>query len=77
MLFLVEYNPESGRVLMLEQFPHENEAQANAKRLELELKANKKGLRREIVILEAKDKAALRKTHGRYFSRVDRKPLAA
>jgi len=67
MIFLVEYARSEGRIVSLKQFDHaESDSAANA-RLELELDLNRRGVEREIVLLEAENERALRRTHRRYF----------
>jgi hypothetical protein len=69
MIFLVEYNKETGRV-NLRQFQDSERALAQKERLKTELNLNRRGVKREVVLLEAADYESLRKTHNRYFSTV-------
>jgi len=67
MLFLVEYARSEGRIVSLKRFDDaESNSAANA-RLEMELDLNRRGVEREIVLLEAENEHALRRTHRRYF----------
>lgn len=64
--FLVEYDPESGRV-DLREYPHGDRERAQADLLAREKRNAKDRVRREVVLLEADNEEALRVTHGRYF----------
>lgn len=67
MVFLIEYDRSKGRLLNLTRFDDSQRRVAEDARLELELDLNQKGVDREVVLLEAIDEDALRRTHGRYF----------
>lgn len=67
MLYLIEYDRESRRIVRLESFENSARALADATRLEIELDLNRRGVQREVVILEAAGEDALRQTHRRYF----------
>jgi hypothetical protein len=67
MIFLIEYDRNSGSLVTFKNFPDSQQREANESRLQLELELNRHGIEREIVLLEAKDEAALRRTHRRYF----------
>ena len=67
MLFLIEYDRDKGKVIEMSRFTEYERQVANATRLELELKLNRRGVEHEIVLLEAEDERALRRTHRRYF----------
>lgn len=67
MLFLIEYDREKGKVLEILRFSESEKDVANTARLNLELKLNRRGVEHEVVLLEAEDEAALRRTHRRYF----------
>lgn len=70
MYFLVDYDRERGALISLRSFAPEDRLPAEIARLELEISLNAQGVDREIVILEAKDEASLRRTHRRYFENV-------
>ncbi len=72
MIFLIEYDRPTMRTLLLKTFNNAARHQAQEDRLEIELDRNRKGLllQREIVLLEARDETALRRTHGRYFENI-------
>ena len=67
MLFLIEYDRGNEKLVTFQTFTEEQQNEANAARLELELSANRSGLEREIVVLGASTEAQIRRTHGRYF----------
>ncbi len=67
MLFLVEYARRQGKIVSFKSFKNEDSTLARNTRLELELDLNKRGLEHEIVLLEAENEQALRRTHRRYF----------
>ncbi len=67
MIFLIEYDRTHGRVTFLKAFDDSARREAEAARLEMELKLNRSGVEREVVILEAVTEEALRRTHRRYF----------
>ena len=67
MIFLIEYNRIEGRIVSLRTFDESERTIAQDARLELELDLNRKGIEREIVLLEASSEEALRNTHRRYF----------
>lgn len=67
MIFLIEYARLEGRIINLKSFPDNERAKAADQRLEIELALNRKGVEHEVVLLEAIDENALRRTHRRYF----------
>ncbi len=67
MVFLLEYDRKRGALKMLRPFRDSERSLAEKARLDLELSLNKRGVGHEVVLLEARDEAALRKTHRRYF----------
>lgn len=67
MIFLVEYDRDSGALVQLLKFSNDNRADAARARLDLELLQIESGIAHEIVILEAVSEKDLRKTHRRYF----------
>ena len=67
MLFLIEYDRKSGKIVQINRFSDSNKDKANEVRLDLEIKTNREKIDREIVLLEALDENTLRTTHGRYF----------
>ncbi len=67
MLFLIEYDRQRGTVVTLMEFDESERKKAGDSRLELELTLNRRGIQHEVVLLEALDEDALRRTHRRYF----------
>lgn len=67
MLFLIEYDRQRGKLVALTEFGDEDWSVAEAARLDLELRLNRNGAIREVVLLDAANQEALRLTHRRYF----------
>jgi hypothetical protein len=67
VLFLIEYDRNRGRIVKLEMFEDSARQRAEDSRLEIELALNRRGIEREVVLLEAATEQALRRTHRRYF----------
>ncbi len=67
MLFLIEYDRPSRRLVQFRKFDESQQQAAHDVRLELELDLNRRGVEHEVVILDAPSEEALRHTHGRYF----------
>ena len=67
MLFLIEYDRTQGEVVGIQQFSDSERHTAETARLEMELRLNRLGTEREVVLLEAASEKALRRTHRRYF----------
>lgn len=67
MVFLIEYDRPSGKLVHFQEFDDSKREAARQARLELELASERIGNRHEVVILEAPSVDALRHTHGRYF----------
>ena len=65
MIFLIEYNRQKGKLVIIKKFT--DRLKAEKKRLEIELKLNKQKIDHEIVLLEADKESTLRQTHQRYF----------
>lgn len=78
MIFLVQYNRQSGSTVLFRAYPDSALEAAQDDRLELELELNRKGVDDEVVLLDAESEDALRLTHGRYFEDADfkREPVA-
>jgi len=70
MLFLIEYDRDQGQVVRLQQFDDSARSAAENIRLEIELELNRRAEEHEVVLLEAHNEAALRRTHRRYFEDV-------
>ncbi len=69
MIFLIEYDRPTRRTLLFKTFDDSERIKAQNDRLQIELDLNRRGLllEREVVLLEARDEQALRRTHERYF----------
>ncbi len=68
MLFLIEYDRSSGRLLGMSAFDDSDREKVDESRLDLELDLNRCGIEREVVILQAATEQAIRRTHRRYFA---------
>jgi hypothetical protein len=67
MLFLIEYDRSKGEIVTFRGFGEDESRSAEQARLEMELDLNRRGVEREVVLLEAENEQALRRTHRRYF----------
>ena len=70
MIFLIDYDRGAGKLVKFEKFKNVERERAKKARLALELRLNREGIEREVVLLEAASERALRKTHRRYFEDV-------
>jgi len=68
MIFLIDYDRSRGELVSIKSFGDSDLALAREERLAKELELHRSGVRRDIVLLEARSEDPLRKTHGRYFS---------
>ena len=73
MIFLIDYNRQTGK-LKLPAYKDAQRKTAEETRLQLELEYARRGIGHEVVILDAANRRALRKTHRPYFE--DLKGLA-
>jgi hypothetical protein len=67
MIFLVDYDRPTGRTLLFKTFDHTERQKAHDERVRIERDRDCQGLlltRREVVMLDARDEAALRRTNG-------------
>lgn len=71
MIFLINYDRQRGLLVKLQSFKDAERTFAEEARLELDLANNRRAIANEVVILEAADEAALRKTHRRYFENLE------
>jgi hypothetical protein len=71
VIYLIEYDRESGSLLRLMAFSPADRRRAEEERLKVELDLLKNRIAREVVLLEASNEEELRKTHRRYFERLD------
>ena len=67
MLFLIEYNRLQGQLVNLKAFDDVDRKTAEESRLMLEIVLHRQKIDHEVVLLEAEDENALRRTHRRYF----------
>ena len=70
MIFLIEYDRPKGCIVTLKDFRDSERLKAENSRLEIELELNRRGVDREVVLLEAASEAALRRTHRRVAQRI-------
>lgn len=71
MIFLIEYDRPNGTLVQFRKFVDSEREVAHQARLDLELKLNREGVEREVVILEAPSEEIIRHTHGRYSKNLD------
>jgi hypothetical protein len=67
MIFLIEYDRSRGNLVAITRFLEAERLQAEQSRLTLEIDLNRKEIDHEVVLLQAQDEKALRRTHRRYF----------
>jgi hypothetical protein len=67
MIFLIEYNRPEGSIVTFKKFPDSKRRVAQKTRIDLELELNRRRIHHEVVLLEAENEEALRRTHRRYF----------
>jgi hypothetical protein len=67
MIFLIEYDRTRGLMVTISTFDDSEREKAEQSRLNLELKNNLADIDNEVVLLEATDEKAVRRTHRRYF----------
>ena len=67
MIFLIEYDRPSGKLVTFQEFDDSERKSAEKHRLEIELALHREDLDHEVVVLEAVTKEALERTHRRYF----------
>ena len=70
MIFLIEYDRRKGQLVELREFANSELAEAQASRLDKEIRLHRNDVEREVVLLEASSRDALLKTHGRYFKSI-------
>jgi hypothetical protein len=67
LFYLIEHDRPERRLVTFKAFDPSERTSAERARLKLELDLNQKGINHEVVILDAADESALRRTHRRYF----------
>lgn len=68
MLFLIEYDRLRGEIISMTTYADAQREHVDEARLQLELHLRREATKREVVVLEAANEDALRKTHARYFN---------
>jgi len=71
MIFLIEYDRDTGQLVRVDEFDDPHRAEAEDQRLTLEIDNLRAGVSREIVLLEASTESDLRRTHRRYFEAIE------
>lgn len=67
MLFLIQYDRSRGEIISFQEYGEGESQSAEQARLEMELDLHHQGVEHEVVLLEAENEEALRRTHRRYF----------
>jgi hypothetical protein len=67
MVFLIEYDRSKGEIVTFRKFGNNKGEAAEGSRLNMELDLHRRGVEHEVVLLEAENEEALRRTHRRYF----------
>ena len=67
MLFLIEYDRPKERIITFKSFTDNERAEAQKQKFDIELALNRSGIEHEVVLLDAMDEDAIRRTHRRYF----------
>jgi hypothetical protein len=68
VIFLIDYDRSRGELASIEMFDDSERDAAENQRLKRELSLHRKGVTREIVLLQAASEDALKETHRRYFA---------
>jgi hypothetical protein len=71
MLFLIDYDRESGKLRSVTEFQSAQSAEAASARVALELELLSLKKKCEVVVLEADSIESLKLTHNRYFRNVE------
>jgi hypothetical protein len=67
MIFLIQYDRRKGCIISMDSFRDSERKDAQDALLALELRLNRNGDDKEVVLLEAESEDVIRKTHRRYF----------
>ena len=67
MIFLIEYDRPKGHIVKFKSFNDSEQLTAEKLRLTIELDLRQKAVDHEVVLLNAANEDALRRTHRRYF----------
>ena len=76
MVFLIGYDRKRSKLVSFCEFDESSRTEVEILRLNLKIELNRKMIEHEIVVLVAASKAALRKTHARYFESLRQLSLA-
>ena len=71
MIFLIEYNRSEGKIVTFRKDDASHRREAQETRFGIELDLNRKGIKHEVVLLEAHSADELLRTHRRYFENLD------
>jgi hypothetical protein len=71
MVFLIEYDRPKGKIVRFQVFEDAERSRAEDSRLDIELSLNRQGIKHEVILLGATSEEALRRTHRRYFERLE------
>jgi|JI8StandDraft_2_1071088.scaffolds.fasta_scaffold16393_3 hypothetical protein len=71
MIYLVQYDRAAAKLVSLQEFGALQARRAEEARLSIELELLSQETAQEVVLLEASNEDELRKTHRRYFERLE------
>jgi hypothetical protein len=71
MIYLIQYDRRAGALVRVDEFVSTQRHDAEDARLRIELDLLRSGVAHEVVLLEASSQDELRKTHRRYFERLE------
>lgn len=71
MIFLIEYNRREGKIVTFRNFDASLRQDAEKIRFEIELDLNRRGIKHDVVLLEAQSGEELLRTHRRYFENLE------
>ena len=77
MIFLIEYDRMEGQLVGVREFENVDRPNAESVRLARVLELHGAGIDHDVVLLEAENKKALRKTHRRYFDNFTEEEMMA
>lgn len=70
MIFLIDYDRLTGVLASIRGFDQSERREAEQARLDLELRHLNQNLTREVVLLEARSRTDLERSHRRYFEKL-------
>lgn len=71
MIFLIDYQPRRGKLGTIQEFRDDQRTDAEDARLARELALRNESDPHEVVLLQASDLDALKRTHRRYFATLE------